>query len=213
MALDFAHFRSQSSGLTPITTVPTFSEKTCQKHKSDKQTTLKRVENKHNTCHPTGICPFGMTRCCYNKNEVEMNLIDDCEPIQHQEAEDNFGLCNQGCSAKLPSKMMTFTIAPEPAPKPAPKPTPAVSKAKKPSFGAAFGRTETIGVTKQCGHREFDDLNLPKSEVSIILNDNALSPCRARRFDQGGPVGGNQTPISPSSIPNTPCHSLGLCKG
>ena len=105
-----------------------------------------------------------------------MNKIDDCEPIQHQEAEDNFGLCNQGCSANLPSKMMTFTIAPKPAPvsiKPAPKPTP-VSKPKKPSFGAAFGRTETIGGTKQCGHREFDDLNLPKSEVSIILNHNGL---------------------------------------
>ena len=102
-----------------------------------------------------------------------MNQIDDCEPIQHQEAEDNFGLCNQGCSANLPSKMMTFTIAPKPTPKPTP-----VSKPKKPSFGAAFGRTETIGGTKQCGHREFDDLNLPKSEVSIILNDNGLSPCR-----------------------------------
>jgi len=114
---------------------------------------------------PSGMCPFGMTRCCYNKNEVEMSLIDDCEPIQHQEAEDNFGLCNQGCSAKLPSKMMTFTIAPKPAPAPAPKPAP-LTKPKKKSFGAAFGRTETIGVTKQCGHREFDDLNLPKSEVS-----------------------------------------------
>ena len=134
------------------------------------------MKNKPHTFNPTGMCPFGMTRCCYNKNEVEMNQIDDCEPIQHQEAEDNFGLCNQGCSADLPSKMMTFTIAPKPAPvsiKPAPKPTP-VSKPKKPSFGAAFGRTETIGGTKQCGHREFDDLNLPKSEVSIILNDNSL---------------------------------------
>ena len=192
MALDFAHFHPQSSGLTLVTFVPTFFEKTCQKHKYDKQTILKRVENKPHTCDPTGMCPFGMTRCCYNKNEVEMSLIDDCEPIQHQEAEDNFGLCNQGCSAKLPSKMMTFTIAPKPAPAPAPKPAPLVSKPKKKSFGAAFGRTETIGVTKQCGHREFDDLNLPKSEVSIILNDNGLSPCRLRRFDQGGPVGGNQ---------------------
>jgi hypothetical protein len=27
---------------------------------------------------PTGICPFGMTRCCYHKNEVQMNQIDDC---------------------------------------------------------------------------------------------------------------------------------------
>ena len=115
------------------------------------------------------MCPFGMTRCCYNKNEVEMNQMDDCEPIKHQEAEDNFGLCNQGCSANLPSKMMTFKLAPKPAPKPTP-----VLKPKKPAFGAAFGRTETIGVTKQCGSREFDDLNLPKSEVSIILNHNGL---------------------------------------
>ena len=125
------------------------------------------------------MCPFGMTRCCYNKNEVQMNQIDDCEPIQ--KSEKDFGLCNQGCSANLDKKMMTFTMTPvvnrepsfSPAPKPAPKPAPA-PKPKKPSFGAAFGRTETIGLTKQCGHREFDDLNLPRSEVSIILNHNGL---------------------------------------
>ena len=112
-----------------------------------------------------------MTRCCYNKNEVQMNQIDDCEPIQHQEAEDNFGLCNQGCGANLPSKMMTF-LPSKPAPAPAPAPALKPSKPKKPSFGAAFGRTEVIGAIKQCGHRQFDDLKLPKNEVSIILNPN-----------------------------------------
>jgi hypothetical protein len=66
---------------------------------------------------------------------------------------------------KMPRLPSPAPLPPRPEPTPAPKPTP-VSKPKKPSFGAAFGRTETIGVTKQCGHREFDDLNLPKSEVS-----------------------------------------------
>lgn len=108
---------------------------------------------------PSGFCPFGMKRCCYNENQVELNSVRrNCEPIK--EMGQDFGLCQQGCEARLPKKMMTFVPSTPKSPPTAP-------------IGDLFGRSGLIARSeivpsgeKQCGMRQFDELDLPNSEVT-----------------------------------------------